>query len=431
MASAPQNATERLDSWKAIAAYLNRDERTVRRWGRDLGLPVRRVPGGRGTSVFAYTGEIDAWLNAPQSPATPVASPGRASRRLWVSLAGVLSLFLVVLVGAAVWRVANSGAAERSLRVELTPSALVALDAGNVEQWRYPFPADERAVLFDDRPSAFDMLGGPNPAVFAAVPYRLRRSDDAVRNGLLIWLTPRGVLERVFSFDDRLVFGAGRYDAPWAITGFQVDQRADSRRVAVTAHHYTWWPSMVTVLDQEWRRRGTFVNPGWIEWVHWLSADRLLVAGFSEAFDGGMVAILDADTLDGQAPVSADSPFHCAACGEGRPLRYVVMRRSEVNRASGSRFNRARIQWQGERLVARTIEVPQGDGDAADALYEFTPSIDLIGASFSARYWDVHRELETQGKLDHAREQCPDRDGPRDIQVWEPSTGWRAAKRQL
>jgi hypothetical protein len=301
----------------------------------------------------------------------------------------------------------------------------VAFDAANTEQWRHAFPADERAVLFGDRPSSFEMLTGAKPAIFAAVPFRFRRSDDEVRDGQLLWLTPRGAVERVFTFDDRPRFGAGEYRAPWVITGFAVDQSNPMRRVAVAAHHYTWWPSMLTVLDQEWRRQGTFVNPGWIEWVQWLSADRLLVAGFSEAFDGGMIALLDARAIDGQAPAETNSSFHCATCGAARPLRYIVMPRSEVNRASGSRFNRARIQREGERLIARTIEVPQGDGDAADALYEFTAALDLISASFSSRYWDIHRDLERQGKLDHTRQQCADRDGPKGIRIWEPATGWR------
>src|SRR5688572_23729413 len=149
MTSAPQNGTERLDSWKAIAAYLNRDERTVRRWGRDLGLPVRRVPGGRGTSVFAYAAEIDAWLNAASPPEPPAAAAGAIapprSRRLWIPLTAGASLLVAI---AAIWQVLDSSAAERGLRVELTPSALVAFDAANTEQWRHAFPAGERAVLF-------------------------------------------------------------------------------------------------------------------------------------------------------------------------------------------------------------------------------------------------------------------------------------------
>ena len=36
----------RLDSWKEIANYLCRAERTVKRWETDRGLPIHRVPGG-------------------------------------------------------------------------------------------------------------------------------------------------------------------------------------------------------------------------------------------------------------------------------------------------------------------------------------------------------------------------------------------------
>jgi len=52
----------RFDSWKEIAAYLNRDLRTVRRWEKERALPVRRVPGGRHRAIYAFRREIDAWL---------------------------------------------------------------------------------------------------------------------------------------------------------------------------------------------------------------------------------------------------------------------------------------------------------------------------------------------------------------------------------
>src|SRR3972149_6759384 len=64
MADPRPGSSDRLDSWKAIADHLGREVRTVRRWEQKLGLPVRRVPGGRGHSVFAYVSEIDAWLKA-------------------------------------------------------------------------------------------------------------------------------------------------------------------------------------------------------------------------------------------------------------------------------------------------------------------------------------------------------------------------------
>jgi tetratricopeptide (TPR) repeat protein len=57
---------QRLDSWKEIAAFFGRDERTVNRWEKELGLPVHRLPGTRGR-VYAYTDELSDWLAASRS----------------------------------------------------------------------------------------------------------------------------------------------------------------------------------------------------------------------------------------------------------------------------------------------------------------------------------------------------------------------------
>ena len=51
-----------LVSWKEIASFLDRAERTVRRWERDRGLPVHRIPGGERGGVFAYSNELADWL---------------------------------------------------------------------------------------------------------------------------------------------------------------------------------------------------------------------------------------------------------------------------------------------------------------------------------------------------------------------------------
>ena len=50
-----------LDSWKQIAGYLDRSERTVRRWEAIEGLPVHRHEHEKQDTVFAYKHEIDAW----------------------------------------------------------------------------------------------------------------------------------------------------------------------------------------------------------------------------------------------------------------------------------------------------------------------------------------------------------------------------------
>ena len=65
---------DRLDSWKEIAAYLNRDVRTVQRWEKTARLPVRRHPGGRLRTAYAYRSELDAWWRSQDAVAEP-ASP--------------------------------------------------------------------------------------------------------------------------------------------------------------------------------------------------------------------------------------------------------------------------------------------------------------------------------------------------------------------
>jgi tetratricopeptide (TPR) repeat protein len=57
-ASAPPN---RLESWKEIAAYLKRGVSTVQRWEKQEGLPVHRLQHDKGSSVYAYKAEVDAW----------------------------------------------------------------------------------------------------------------------------------------------------------------------------------------------------------------------------------------------------------------------------------------------------------------------------------------------------------------------------------
>jgi Tol biopolymer transport system component len=111
----------RLESWKEIASYLNRDVRTVQRWEQTKGLPVRRLPGGEMARVYALRPELDAWWNSrgihlASEPETelPASVPGkRGRRRVWA----VVALGLAGLAALAAWRIALKPAASPPLRV--------------------------------------------------------------------------------------------------------------------------------------------------------------------------------------------------------------------------------------------------------------------------------------------------------------------------
>jgi tetratricopeptide (TPR) repeat protein len=56
-----------LNGWKEIGGYVSRDIRTVERWEKQRGLPVRRVPGAGRATVYALTSELDEWLESARS----------------------------------------------------------------------------------------------------------------------------------------------------------------------------------------------------------------------------------------------------------------------------------------------------------------------------------------------------------------------------
>jgi len=110
------NATDsnRLNSWKEIARYFNRDVRTVRRWESELGLPVHRRQHLRRGIVFAYQSELDAWWRAgrmrPERPAR--AAPG------WVFVLAA-SIMGVALLASAFLAWVRPRTAEGSLPFEV------------------------------------------------------------------------------------------------------------------------------------------------------------------------------------------------------------------------------------------------------------------------------------------------------------------------
>ena len=52
-----------LSGWKEVAKYLGSGVRTVQRYERELGLPIKHPSSKRG-SIFADVMALDAWVNA-------------------------------------------------------------------------------------------------------------------------------------------------------------------------------------------------------------------------------------------------------------------------------------------------------------------------------------------------------------------------------
>jgi TolB-like protein/tetratricopeptide (TPR) repeat protein len=103
---------DRLDSWKEIATYLNRDVTTVQRWEKREGMPVHRHLHDKRGSVYALPEELDLWMqgrrlseadpeNEPRAEIlaiepSPKDAPVRSKSRLWLALIAVLCVSFLV-----------------------------------------------------------------------------------------------------------------------------------------------------------------------------------------------------------------------------------------------------------------------------------------------------------------------------------------------
>ena len=110
----------KLNSWKEIASYLDRDPRTVQLWEKYEGLPVHRLTHRARASVYAFTNELEAWLRGRSGQSTvhsalpSPASAGISSRTPLLArpylLAGV-AIACAGLLAAGWWAVKAHSAA--------------------------------------------------------------------------------------------------------------------------------------------------------------------------------------------------------------------------------------------------------------------------------------------------------------------------------
>jgi hypothetical protein len=390
---------DRLDTWKAIAAHVGRDVRTVLRWHKDRGLPVHRVPGGKGRSVFAYSDELDAWLESEArdtaAGSEPAQFPGFSRA---VAVPAGIGLLALLLVAGGVLLARGMGPGD-PVRIAIANKSITAFDAAHREVWRVPLPHHGALTT---RGAVFADLDGDGsreilvPLTFAEPPSK--------PGGALYCLDARGRVRWTRSIDDTIRFGAGEFGPPWPSADVAVLRSGGTTTIAYAVNHGVWWPSIVARLDADGRVTGRFIHAGWITRLETASDGVTLFAGgVSNARDASILAVLDGDRSFGGAWPETMADYQCA-CPPARPVKYFVFPRSDANRVAGRLALRESIEVRGDGSLL--VRVPQRSDLAADALYEFTPSLDLRRAAFADLYWDWHRQLEVSGVLDHSRDRC-------------------------
>jgi anti-sigma-K factor RskA len=143
--SAKNNNKNLLSSWKEIAAYLDMDERTCRRWEKKFDLPIHRLDKTPKSRVFAYREELDGWLQTRLSSATEK-KKGKGKAAWWrksliialplIAVAAVAMYFLLLKSAEAPKR---EGVPQSSGRLTLEDNDIVTTEfsqTGRLRVWR-------------------------------------------------------------------------------------------------------------------------------------------------------------------------------------------------------------------------------------------------------------------------------------------------------
>lgn len=106
---------DRLNSWKEIAAYFDRDVTTVQRWEKREGMPVHRHVHDKMGSVYAWAPELDTWARGrnlrgtqeiannvpPTTPLPPPALPSVVTK--WRIVLALSAVAVALTIVASLW----------------------------------------------------------------------------------------------------------------------------------------------------------------------------------------------------------------------------------------------------------------------------------------------------------------------------------------
>lgn len=404
------NPRERLDSWKAIADYLGRDRTTVMRWERTAALPVRRVQGGAGRSVFAYKDELDGWLAGGGNAAAhvPISDDAAAHPRSfrW-PIAGAASIILAAAL--AMWW---SGDSPAIANASLVGEQIVAVDASGQEVWRRPLPHIDGYVV-PARMLVADIDDDNQSEVLAALQFMKHGGHGY---GAVMVFEANGELRWQRSLDDRYTFGGKEYAPAWFPEDMLVYRAGGSTRIAVAEHHHTWWPGVVAIYDSNGQPIDRFVNAGWIRSLNMtLDGRYLLAAGITNTFGGAALAVLDRDHPGGTSPSDGGSLPACSNCPRGNPVAYLVAPWSDLARPSDTPNMLVQVDNQGG-IQWHAMQRGQENGKAPEVIIGLSSSLTLVRKDVNDYFAELRPSFQSDRQLT--------------LREWTPARGWRQIEPQ-
>ncbi len=304
---------DRLESWKEIAGFIGRDERTAMRWAKGLGMPVQRVPGSKRSRVFASRAEIIAWQTQPvpstQSPTACLpevpleAQPLVAGRRSYLT-ALALSFAVVTSFAFVVWVKWLHPHSFIPSRVTFGESGFRVLDENGRALWRHEYGHRlDTSMLTEERRSLIDFVriadlrGDGEREIVTVEVFRQGENPGDAPFIAVNCFSARGDLSWSYVPDERFRFGEHSLEGPWLPQSMLLTKSGGKSRIWVAFSHYEWGNTYVVELDAK-TGYGTvrYVNTGTVFTLSELKTEEatyLIVGGFNNEHDGPNLALVN------------------------------------------------------------------------------------------------------------------------------------------
>ena len=433
-AEGERQAEGRLLGWKRIAAYLGVAQRTAQLWVRTRGLPVRRLPGGRG-GVYAETAELDAWMRNEIAELRQgrLESRGRRARLVRVSLAASI---LVAAVIWGLWRFVRTRAVAPA-SVALEQEILIAKDHDGRPLWRYRFdpPPEIPAARLEPRQSQAilaDLDADGRQEVFVSLGFRFvpLGSPDALVSASIACLSPEGSLrwrrKPVAHVPDA---NGAPFPEHWT-HGALIHARAAGRdRIWLSLNHWERFPGVIVEVLPDGTLRDVFANHGHINSLAVVERDgrpAILAGGSTNALRGSFLAVIDPEAGFCKAPEAGPARYRFARAASAAPAAYYWIAPSDMTEATLTDVDH--IYSFRTETGSPVAVVSVGNTEACRIFVEMDRSGRPLRARRSASCEMEHRRFERQGLIRHPFESCPHFQQPLELRLWREGGTWETVR---
>ncbi len=392
-----------LTSWKEIADFLGVSERTAQKWELEKGLPVRRLPGVR-ARVFANRAELLDWRKLAAEKVGSRLTDG-AFRYLWMTgVAIVLVVFGVLLHSYSLsFRLGHPAIPH----VYINILTLTDMDGRTVWSRSFPVPFDpaqyspellarSNRILLDDLDPS-----DPGPeTLFTYYPIENEESGTSV-----ICYSAAGKEKWRFTPGREISDRKGAYTPAYLVESVLVAPltKGGEKRILITSRHQYAHPNQFVVLDSHGTVLGEYWHSGALPCLSAGDFDgdgnqEIGLGGLNQGYQAAAIVLLDPKRIAGASSQGPGDPSQILGFPEAKEDAYVLYNRTCVSEKRN--LSNVVIKLEVTPGLIRA-DVQELDNDP-DALVVYRLDRYLRAAvSPSARFLDIHREMELRGELNH------------------------------